>query len=123
MLEVNLAFYHVIGDRQGVAFSSMACTDPDQTKSAKVLVDDCLVQYRELPAKSECGEKYGTIGFLTAVISKIRADARSLFSLIAGLKDLNMVQQLCGYCWMECNTEQMDSSSCGIVLQEQEGAI
>ena len=104
-----------------IAFSSMTCIYPDQTTSVKVLIDDCIVQYRELPARYEYGDKYVTIGFPIPVIKKIKGDARSRSSTNAVLKE--KVQELYGYYWMDCNTEQMDSSSCAVVLQEDDDAI
>ena len=105
-----------------IAYSSLTCTYPDgKSTSSKVMLTDCVIQYREGIERDDGSSNYAvdyvTIGVPGYYISKITKDARNNSSMNVSTKD--KVKNLEGCFWIDCQLEKLTDNDTYIIYETE----
>ena len=94
------------------AYSSLTCHYPNKKDtSSKVMLTDCVVQYREGIDRedSKYGRGYVTIGIPTIYINKMKTDAKANSSVNATVKEKVKAQEGCY--WLDCTLDKLSETN------------
>jgi len=114
------------GGRQGrLGFAQMKCNYPDGTSTFKVVMTDCILQYRKAMEATKGKGKYGIdyicMGVKSIYVNKFINDATNNSDIKLGVKQT--VQILNRYHWFNVNTDRLEDSNVWVVSQETEGPV
>lgn len=110
-----------------VGHASIECEYPDKTKSSKIVLNDCIIQYRERSFGDlskvknrqnalDYGVKYVQVGIPTAYLNKVFGDAAK-HNINLGNRE--NTQEKDGHYWVNCDIKKVPEANISIIYEAE----